>query len=255
MSKPTQRPPHEPAGVNGLQLLAWDSNFLGFPVARLVAQRLSPGGLSALMDESRKSGIHLIYLVTDPADVETAAAARQVGVRLIDRKVTFVRGTAGALPASAAGWDLTCVASVAACTPQLEQLGWESGQFSRFRTDAKFEPHVFPNLYSHWLRASVQGERAQAVFAYLSPTGLELGVLTLGQQERGASIGLLAVDAAVRGRSLGQQLVEVARQQALRWGCTQLRVVTQRDNEPACRFYARCGFAVEQEEHVYHLWL
>ncbi|HEX8657109.1 MAG TPA: GNAT family N-acetyltransferase [Hymenobacter sp.] len=255
MSKPTSRPSHEAAGIDGLQLLAWDSNFLGFPVARLVAQRLSAVDLDALMIKGRKEGIRLIYLMADPADIETAAATRQVGVRLIDRKVTFVRGTAPALPASAAGWDLTCVIPVAAYTPRLEQLAWESGQFSRFRTDDKFEPHIFTNMYNHWLRASVNGELAQVVFTYLSPTGSELGLLTLGQQERCASIGLLAVDAEVRGHGLGQRLVEVALQQALQWGCTQLQVVTQRDNEPACRFYNRCGFEVEQEQHIYHLWL
>jgi dTDP-4-amino-4,6-dideoxy-D-galactose acyltransferase len=207
------------------------------------------------MAKGRNQGIRLIYLVADPADIETAAAMRQVGVRLSDRKVTFVRGTAPALPALAAGWDLTCVVPVAAYTPRLEQLAWESGQFSRFRTDDKFEPHIFASMYSHWLRASVNGELAQAVFTYLSPASLELGMLTLGQQEGRASIGLLAVDAEVRGHGLGQQLVEVARQQSLHWGCTQLRVVTQRDNELACRFYSRCGFEVEQEQHIYHLWL
>ena len=64
---------------------------------------------------------------------------------------------------------------------------------------------------------------------------------------------LLAV--AARRQGIGQQLVEAARQKAHHWGCPTLQVVTQRDNEPACRFYAQCGFELVREEHIYHLWL
>ena len=233
--------------------LPWDSGFLGFAVGRLAARNLSVSALAAVVEESRAAGLRLIYLIVDPADAETAAAARQAKACLADQKMTFARQS-GELPGDLIP-DESRIKLVTAITPQLERLAWQSGAFSRFRRDKRFAPHVFPDLYSHWLRASLSGELARAVLACVPQTGAEKGLLTLSEQAGQASIGLLAVDAAARGQGIGQQLVAAARQQAQRWGCTQLQVVTQRANAPACQFYFCCGFELVHEEHIYHLWL
>ena len=239
-----------------VQPLEWDSNFLGFPVGRLTAQQGSVISLDTVAAQSRQAGMRLIYLVVDPDDAGTANAARQVGAWLADQKVTFARATTTqSEPSQPAAAGSGTVVNTNKFTPQLEQLAWQSGEFSRFRLDARFAPHVFQELYTQWLRASLTGELARVVLAYSSPEGAEVGLLTLGHQEGQASIGLLAVAGANRGQGIGQQLVEAARQQAHRWGCPTLQVVTQRANERACRFYARCGFELVREEHIYHLWL
>ena len=248
------RPPVQP--------LAWDTKFLGFPVARLAARHLLAAELLALVEQQRAAGTRLLYLLADPADAETAAAVRRAGARLLDRRVTFGQEIGPPLAAStdqpAAASARSAAVRVAAATvftPGLEALAWQSGEFSRFRLDERFAPHVFHDLYSQWLRASLAGELARVVFAAGRPNGEEAGLLTLGEEAGTASIGLLAVAAAVRGRGVGRQLVAAARQQAQAWGCTRLTVVTQRDNGPACGFYAACGFVPVREEHVYHLWL
>ena len=239
-----------------VQILEWDSNFLGFPVGRLEAHQVNAASLNALVQQSRASGIRLIYLLADPADDGTATAASQAGAWLADQKVTFARVTTPPLllgQDTAAG--IGVVVSATNFTPQLEQLAWQSGAFSRFRCDTQFSPHVFKDLYTQWLHASLTGQIARVVLAFALPTGEGAGLLTLGEQQGCASIGLLAVSAAVRGQGIGPQLVEAARQQAHHWGCPTLQVVTQRANEPACRFYAKCGFELVREEHIYHLWL
>ena len=237
-----------------VQPLEWDSNLLGFPVGRLAAQQMSAACLATVVAQSRQTGIRLIYLVVDPADAGTAAIAIQAGAWLADRKVTFARATNTPLaPIQATVAGSGTIFSTTTFTPQLEQLAWLSGAFSRFRLDAQFAPHVFTDLFTRWLRASLTSEIARVVLAYVLPTGKEAGLLTLGKQEGKAYIGLLAV--AARRQGIGQQLVEAARQKAHHWGCPTLQVVTQRDNEPACRFYAQCGFELVREEHIYHLWL
>ena len=239
-----------------VQLLEWDSNFLGFSVGQLAARQLSAAGLTALVEQSQSAGIHLIYMAVDPTDAALAAVADQAGARLVDRKVTFARATNLPLPAGPAPKSgEAAIFSTATFTSALEELAWQSGEFSRFRRDGRFASGVFEDLYTQWLRASLTGELARVVLAYPSPEGAEVGLLTLGQQQDFANIGLLAVAGTNRGQGIGQQLVEAARQQAQRWGCPTLQVVTQRDNEPACRFYAKCGFELVREEHIYHLWL
>lgn len=244
--------------MNQLQvkLLAWDSNFLGFPVGQLRVPHLSAADLTTVVAQSRAVGIRLIYIAVDPADSIMAAAAHQVGAQLVDRKMTFAREINLPLPTgqrTASGDGI--IFSTATFTSELEELAWQSGAFSRFRRDSRFASGVFKELYTQWLRASLSGELARVVLFYPSPKGEEVGLLTLGEQQGIASIGLLAVAGANRGQGIGQQLVEAARQQAQHWGCSTLQVVTQRDNKQACRFYIRYGFDLRREEHIYHLWL
>lgn len=232
--------------------LPWDSEFLGFPVARLTSAGLAPAALAAAMAEARHVGFHLVYVVAEPADAVVQAAMEQAGAQLLDRKVTF----AMPLPLLTAARDsLIMVGSAMRYTPQLGSLAWQSGAYSRFRRDARFAPHVFKNLYAQWLRNSLAGTAARRVMVWRDGAGTEQALLTLGEKNNRADIGLLAVDACARGQRVGQVLVAAAANQASEWGYEQMQVVTQRDNETACRFYEKCGFQLEYEEHIYHWWL
>ena len=235
-----------------LQLLAWDSAFLGFAVARAVVPSQGAAATAALVAQARGQGVRLLYLLVDPADEPAATAARAAGARLADRKVTFSQPI-GPVPGQPA--DTGPVVPVSTFSPELEALAWQSGEYSRFRRDPAFAPGVFERLYSHWLRASLRGELARAVLAWPGPDGKPTGLLTLQALGPQAGIGLLAVQAGQRGRGQGRALVAAALQMAQAWGCEQLRVVTQLDNLPACRFYTSVGFAIEYQENVYHLWL
>ncbi len=235
-----------------LQLLAWDSEFLGFPVARGTVSPPGAAAVATLVAQARARGVRLLYLVANPADEAAAAAARAAGAWLADRKVTFGREV-GSEPGVAT--ESATAVLVSSFSPELEELAWQSGAYSRFRRDPQFAPGVFERLYSHWLRASLTGELARTVLACPGSDGTPTGLLTL--QERGpqARIGLLAVRAGQRGRGQGGALVAAALRTARAWGCERLSVVTQLDNQPACRFYAHVGFATEHQENVYHLWL
>lgn len=236
----------------GLVPLAWDSEFLEFPVARLLATGLSPAAVANVVTEAQQAGIRLIYVLTSPTDAGMAAVVRRVGAQLVDRKVTF----AMSLGASDKALQVPSNIGVATVyTPQLESLAWQSGEFSRFRLDPRFAPHVFQALYTRWLLNSLAGTIARQVLVWRASDGTAQGLLTLGDKDGRADIGLLAVDVAARGQRVGQHLVAAAKQQAREWGYQEMQVVTQRDNESACRFYAKCGFGLAQEEHIYHLWL
>ncbi|TPG72252.1 GNAT family N-acetyltransferase [Hymenobacter nivis] len=232
--------------------MPWDTDFLGFPVARLAAAGLAPAELAAAMAAARHAGFRLVYVVAVPADAPVPAAMQQAGAQLFDRKATFAMSL---LAPGAGGAPAAAVGTATEYTPQLESLAWQSGEYSRFRLDARFALHVFKDLYSRWLRSSLAGTIARRVLVWRDAAGTEQGLLTLGEKNNRADIGLLAVDARARGQRVGQALVAAAVAQASDWGYQELQVVTQRDNEPACRFYEKCGFALAHEEHIYHWWL
>ena len=235
-----------------VQPLAWDTEFLGFPVARLSATGHPVAALTAAVADARRAGYRLVYIVTDPGHTAAAALARQTGAWLADRRLTFVRPLPAPDPSAVVA---PAIGATTAFTARLEALAWQSGEFSRFRLDKRLAPTVFRRLYSQWLRNSLTGEIARQVLTWRNDAGHELGLLTLGEKNNRADIGLLAVDATARGLGLGRQLVAAAQAQAAAWGYAELQVVTQRANAPAGRFYEKCGFALVREELVYHLWL
>lgn len=224
---------------------------MGFSVARLTTAGLSPAEITAAILDARRTGHRLLYVEVTPADRTGAAVVRAAGAWLADRKVTFIMELPMSDPlASAAGIQTTTE-----FTLQLETLAWQSGEYSRFRRDPRFGPDVFQQMYSQWLRNSLSHQIARQVLVFRDAAGTERGLLTLGEKNEHADIGLLAVDAAVRGQRVGQRLVAAAAQQARAWGYHALQVVTQLNNETACRFYEKCGFALLHEQHIYHLWL
>lgn len=245
------------SSADSLHPLPWDSNFLGFGVARLAARALPVAALAAHLAAARQAGLRLLYVVADPADTLSNASAQAVGGWLADRKVTFV------MPVAAVNGAVSpCIVPETVWSARLESLALQSGEYSRYRLDPKFDPLVFKNLYQQWLRNSLAHELAREVLVYrplaaaASPEPPQpLGLMTLGVKAGRADIGLLAVDAAARGQRIGQQLVAAARQRAAAWHLPALQVVTQLDNDPACRFYHRCGFVQEAVEIIYHVWL
>lgn len=237
---------------NQLTPLSWDTDFLGYPVYRLNARALGTAELQARLTEARAAGARLVYVFADPDDAEVNAAASAAGLPLVDRKVTY------AMAATVPTDPLNVVALRPATgpTPALENLVLQSGVYSRFKLDPNFAPGVYEELYTRWLHNSFNEGLAREILVFQETTTSEpLGLLTLGIKNDRADIGLLAVDEQVRGRRLGQQLVLAARHLAAYWQLPILQVVTQGGNEPACRFYERCGFRPDRVEHIYHAWL
>jgi dTDP-4-amino-4,6-dideoxy-D-galactose acyltransferase len=235
-----------------IQNLSWDSQFLGFQVARLEAVAAPVIALDTALTKAREAGYKLLYVVIDPTDSDAAEVMCHAGAWLADRKVTFVMD----LPqiGELARAD-TVINTATEFTPHLESLAWQSGEYSRFRLDPRFAPHVFKDLYSQWLHNSLTGEIARVVLVFRNKDGVEQGLLTLGGKDNRADIGVLAVDESLRGKGVARCLVATAIEQAREWGCHDLQVITQSQNEQACRFYLKCGFHLEQEQHIYHLWI
>ena len=236
-----------------VQLLAWDSEWLGFPVARLVVGADgSATAVSTTMAQCRASGIKLLYLLANPADPAASAAAQAAGGWLADVRLTYrlLLASGTALAPLQPGIALAMVTEF---TPSLEELAWRSGEYSRFRRDARIGDMAFRALYTRWLHqvladglvwvATTENEKMAGMLAFEA------------RDHETASIALLAVAPTARRQHVGQCLVQMAQQQARHQGCTELRVVTQGVNQPARQFYEQCGFKLLRTEHYYHLWL
>ena len=238
----------------GFEILSWDSDVFGFPVARVSAAD-HRSDLVNILQDARRNGVRLAYLLTE--DDRVARAASDAGGTMVSERVTFVRPLTSAdaqreSPPGDAGvvekWPGT------APTPEFLELAREAGLHSRFRIDPGIPAGVFERIYDAWITNSLNRTIADEVLVTRENSSIT-GLVTVGEKGGRADIGLLAVGKGARGRGLGRALVEAA----LSWGvarkCGEAQVVTQRENVAACRLYESCGYRVERGERVFHFWL
>ena len=233
------------------ELLAWDSEFFGFPVARM-RDALEPQRLPETLRQLRARGARVAYWM--PERTPMAERAAQVsGATLAGARVTFVHELAPATSAAAPARVEPYRGAVQ--DPELMRLGVIAGRLSRFAVDPRFPSGSAERMYRIWIERSVRGEIADAVLVARADSGALTGLVTLAADGQTGEIGLLAVDEEARGAGVGRALVEAALARFRSVGRRRAQVATQADNAAACRLYEACGFDRAREQTVFHFWL
>ncbi|MDN3204711.1 GNAT family N-acetyltransferase [Algoriphagus sediminis] len=139
--------------------------------------------------------------------------------------------------------------SVLAQSPTKDHLSlaFQSGKFSRFKTDQRLTNGEFEKLYSIWLHKEYQEGK---VFLINENQGL----ISVSGSGNNAQIGLFAVDKKFRGQGLGRKLLEHLEFQLSQKGIKKLTVKTQRANSVAVNFYVKNGFREVGSRFVCHFW-
>lgn len=229
-------------------LLEWDSEFFGFPVAR-VDLKNAVSDAAVLRNQISATGCRLCYIFSHDAAGDAIAVA--AGARLVDRRTLLLREVPVVGDSPPPAFDDT---ATSADLPRLRQLALQSAQFSRFRLDPAMPPDGWKRLYERWADNSVFGVMADTVLV-TRVAGNIAGMLTVKCQNGEGTIGLFAVDEAARGRGVGSSLLA----RGLTWfaarGCRRASVVTQGENLAALRAYERADYHIGDVTGVYHLWL
>ncbi len=239
--------------IQQYQILSWDSEVFGFPVAKIVPERLSTEDLNRLLNDLRSQQIKLVYWVSDSQDAISQKAAQNANGFLADHKMTYL-------------CDLTQLKHTPEIDSQIEscpiadpdndllELGYLAGLYSRFKTDPRITDEQFKKVYQLWMINSTHHRIAQEVLV-IKKQQKNIAMVTLGEKNQRGDIGLLSVNPQFHGQQLGTKLVIAAQawclKQEYQWG----QVVTQQSNLPACALYEKCGYSIEKIENFYHFWL
>jgi glycosyltransferase involved in cell wall biosynthesis/ribosomal protein S18 acetylase RimI-like enzyme len=227
------------------RVLEWDSEFWGFPVARVTATRLDPGRASSVAAWCDRNEIHCAFLLAVADDADTAAAAQAVGFEPIDTRVTLERPSGPSQNSRAATTSIR--AATDADRGPVGELSRSAHTDTRFFFDRGFPRDKAAELYQRWAWRAFQEPNRQLLVS--ESNGAVLGYLLLADDP--PSIDLIAVVEAARGQGVGASLVGAAAD--LHIGHS-LRVVTQARNVQAMRLYEANGFRVTATEVWYHRW-
>lgn len=139
-------------------------------------------------------------------------------------------------------------------TPQLLNLAYESGRYSRFYIDKHFSRNDFQKLYSEWITRSVSKEIADEVLVY-EKEAIIAGMLTYKITDNVATIGLVAVDPQIQGKKIGTELMTFMEYKLSKLAVYDINVATQMQNMRACCFYKKNNYSIKQITNIYHVWL
>lgn len=232
-----------------LEYLDWDSQFLGFKVGRFVFQD-TPQHWAALETLALQKQYALIYCFVPSQNNLRERFEHKVPKALwVDGKTTFVKQ----LDKNHNLSTNPNVHSVLNFDKEMEDLAIQTGVYSRFKTDPKFEQHVYEDLYRLWIKNALNRSMALEVLAY-EEQGKKMGFVTIGKKDTRADIGLIGVDALARGKGIAQSLIQQAELFSMAQNFDTLQVVTQQENIPACKLYEKSGFQIESCVHIFHLW-
>ncbi len=234
--------------------LAWDSAHFGMAVGRIAGKLNEPSALAPLLEQARTAGARLVYyLHVQPWTVAPELLERYGGSRVAGY-VRFARAlTPTGLPRPTPGVALEIYRG-APDHAGLLALGVGAGWLSRFRNDRHLSGQKCDELYTIWTRRSLLGELAdETLVARIDDQ--PVGLTTYRVHDGFGEIGLVGMAPAARGRGIGTALLAYTHARLAARGISRAEVVTQTENEGACRLYRRAGYAPIVEGCYYHFHL
>jgi ribosomal protein S18 acetylase RimI-like enzyme len=237
------------------QPLPWDSAHFGMAVGRLAGEVSDNITLVALLEQAKAGGARLIYFLhTQPFAVEekvlrSYGGRRAAGYLRLARPLPAPETTPG--PPEGVVFERY---DGPAEDPRLSALGIGAGWLSRFRQDDRLPREKCDQLYDLWTRRSITGELAdETLVAWRQDT--PIGLVTYRGQADHGEIGLMSIDEKARGGGIGQALLALAHRRMNARGLSRSEVVTQSENQGACRLYRGVGYTPMLEGSYYHFLL
>jgi len=240
------------SGARGpVKRLEWDSEFFGFPIARLIVSHINEQIMSQVLEEAQKEGTRCLYYEADSNDPVSIALAEANGFKLVDVRMTLETASSSDLPPPLTR-DITVRKFREEEIETLARIARKTSRVSRYHFDTNFPPDASERLYDVWLRNSCSGYADRVFVAELE--GEPVGFITCKVSQGEGRIVLVGVDDRFQRRGVGASLVD----KALNWfgsqGIQRVRVVTQGRNVESQRLYHAVGFNTVSVTLFYHRW-
>ena len=224
-----------------IEKLNWDSDFFGYPVGKLYVE--TPESFDEEAFVKAATAYKLVYIFAEKP-LNYSRFALPVDVKLTFQKI---------LKSENPGMQLQVFDPDLHEYAALKKLAFQSGEYSRFKTDLSFDPKDFYRMYEVWISKSLDSEQSVVLVEEVDNQLAGFVTFDFNDSER-ATIGLIAVDSEVRGKGVGGKLMAQAEFAAFKAGKKQLKVATQKENVLATNFYKNQGYALAEQLFIYHYW-
>ena len=174
---------------NTIETLEWDSQFFGYPVARIFLDQEGSDILDIIFQKLKSGKYRLTYFYVPPKEQGIINRITKEGGILVDQKTVFSKLTEKHKELS----NNVVEFQEAEINEKLKKLVLQAGLYSRFRLDKNFTNNEYERLYVEWLTKSINKEIVFRTIVAKRGSGI-VGLTTLGEKSNYADIGLVAVD-------------------------------------------------------------
>jgi dTDP-4-amino-4,6-dideoxy-D-galactose acyltransferase len=249
-------PARDVATTEPCEHLPWDSDFWGFPIARVRGHSLTPERVEAIDSWCQERGITCLYFLATFDDPLTVRCAEDGGFRLVDARVAAVitpaRFAASADAAPSA--EVVIRHAIESDVESLQAIAGKSYRTSRFYFDEHFPRDKCGQFYEHWIAASCRGYADVVLVAALGGTPVGYATCILPTGNAPARIGLIDVAPHAQRRGVGQALIGASLDWFAQRGVHHVTGVTQARNRAIQAFNNRLGFVTLSFQLWYHKW-
>jgi ribosomal protein S18 acetylase RimI-like enzyme len=235
------------------ELLEWDSQHFGFPVARLTPLAPVAEEFRAAVAWCRTEGVRCLYFLCDADAIESVRLAQVGGFDMIDVRITLLRRLDLDPVAPAAGGPLVVREATAADLGAVRAMTPGLFQGSRFYKDGRFPRGRVDALYQRWAERDFRTPGRLLVVS--ERDGRVVGFSSASCEGAGEGRwGLIAVEAGARGRGVGAALAAAVERGLRERGASHCVVATQGGNTASLRLFEKRGFRTVAVQLWFHRW-
>lgn len=228
-----------------MEPLPWDTEFFGFPIARVDLEGATVERLQALEEEASALGIVCGYGVLDPAVGDAAYLVQAFGHRIVEVALTFGRPATPFTPRPTAS---KVRRGTADDLDLLEPAIVPLAPWSRFGADPRFGAEAALRMHRAWVARAAAGGDERLLLVAEDETGVtgvathvrspvpRVDIMGVTRQGSGASWALMA------------DFIDWAGGGPVEAGPCAAR------NISPLRFLEHCGFSVVRTEYRFHRW-
>jgi dTDP-4-amino-4,6-dideoxy-D-galactose acyltransferase len=236
------------------EILKWDSDFFGFKIAKINNGTITTNDFDAIFNELKKLHVKLVYWPSNIDHSIQAELHNKYNGILVDTKTTYEINFYGRdIPVYKKSPYVEFYNNPFP-DPRLIEIAIQCGEYSRFKVDTNIPYQKFAALYTAWITNSINRSNSDKVII-TKHQNLISGLVTVNCNEGSGNIGLVGVHEYFRGQGIGGLLISASLNYFIKNKCSKAYVVTQGNNEAACKLYEKFGFKINNKVHFYHFWL
>jgi GNAT superfamily N-acetyltransferase len=236
------------------ELLEWDSEHFGFPIARIAGTTLTESSAEAADAWCLDQGVRCLYFVADADEPETGRVAAAHGFRMVDTRIIVRRSYDGLLDLPAGPEEVTTREATEEDLDYARRLAARSHHASRFYFDGGFPEDRCDALYEAWVERAARDPERRLLIPVVDGEPIGYNVAAPIGPDREAYGELVAIDERHRGKGYGRAMLFGGYRHGAEFGARTHKGTLSHRSLVNIRLHEKLGFLTDEINIWHHKW-